>query len=350
MTTPHRRIAIAVGVCAAGLVAAPAALGAAAPFTVTAGGLDAARSADLDGYYPRNAIVREGDTLTFRFAGFHTVVFPARGTKPPGPIAPVGAPTPATNDPAGAPYWFVGQPLLGLNPAAFVPTAAKAVNGSRTVSSGAPAGNNPRFTVSFPRRGTYTYYCALHPEMKGKVTVLPKNRTPPSGAVQKRAAAEQLAADKKAAIRVVRLAREATANSATVAAGAGTARLSILAFLPAKRTVPRGTEVTFRMLGRNEIHTITFGPTAFVDALQAKTFEGPPTEPISSEGFYPSDAPGTVPSISPTSHGNGFVNSGVLTDPGIPGPKTFKIKFDTAGAYDFRCLVHPFMRGTITVA
>ncbi len=125
MTTSQRRIAIALGACAAGLVAAPAALGAAAPFTVTVGGFDAARSADLDGFYPRNAVVREGDTLTFRFAGFHTVLFPARGTKPPDPVAPVGAPTPATNDPAGAPYWFVGQPLLGLNPAAFAPTAVQ---------------------------------------------------------------------------------------------------------------------------------------------------------------------------------------------------------------------------------
>lgn len=350
MTTSQRRIAFAVGACAAGLVAAPAALGAAAPFAVTAGAFDAPRSSELQGFYPRHAVVREGDTLTFRFGGFHTVIFPARGTKPPDPVAPVGAPTPPTNDAAGSPYWFVGQPLFGLNPAAFVPTAAKAVNGRQTVSSGAPQGNNPRFTVSFPRRGTYQYYCAVHPKMKGKVTVLPKTAKPPSGAVQKRAGAEQLAADKKAAARVVRLAREATANSATVAAGAGTARLSILAFLPAKRTVARGTEVTFRMLGRNEIHTVTFGPTAFVDALQAKTFEGPPTEPISSEGFYPSDAPGTAPSLSPTSHGNGFVNSGVLTDPGIPGPKTFKVRFDTPGAYDYRCLVHPFMRGTITVA
>jgi len=186
--------------------------------------------------------------------------------------------------------------------------------------------------------------------MKGKVTVLPKTAKPPSGAVQKREGAAQLAADRKAVRRVLRLARESTVNSATILAGAGTARLSILAFMPAQRTVPRGAEVTFRMAGRNEIHTATFGPTAFVDALQAKTFEGPPTEPISSEGFYPSDAPGTVPSLSPTSHGNGFVNTGVLTDPGIPGPKSFKIKFDTPGTYEYRCLVHPFMRGAITVA
>ena len=350
MTTPQRRVAITVGVFAAGLAAAPAAFGAAAPFAVQVGAFDQQRSADLQSFYPRNAVVREGDTLTFRFAGFHTVVFPARGTRPPEPVAPTGAPTPPTNDPAGSPYWFVGQPLLGLNPAAFVPTAAKAVTGRQTVSSGAPQGNNPRFTVSFPRRGTYQVYCALHPKMKGKVTVLPKTARPPSGAVQKRQAAAQLAADRKAVTRVLRLAREATSNAPVVQLGVGTARLSVLQFLPARRTVAPGTELTFRMAGRNEIHTVTFGPTAYVDALQARTFEGPPTEPIASEGAYPSDPPGTVPSLSPTTHGNGFLNSGVLSDPGIPGPKSFKVRFDTPGAYDYRCLVHPFMRGTITVA
>jgi plastocyanin len=341
-----------VGTLAAGLAAAPVALGANAPFSVTVGGFDDARGADLDGFYPRNAVVREGDTLTFRFGGFHTAVFPARGKKPPEPVRPIGQPTPVTNDPAGAPYWFTGLPVLGLNPAAFGPIGGKVVNGTKTVGSGVPAGNpaTARFTVKFPKRGVYNVFCALHPNMRGKVTVLPKNRTPPSGAVQKRAAAAQLKADRASLRRVIDLAREATANSATVLIGPGTARTEVFTFFPAKRTVPKGTEVTFRMGGREEIHTVTFGPTAFLDALSEKTFEGPPTEPVASEGAYPSDPPGAVVSLSPTTHGNGFLNSGVLTDPGIPGPKAFKVKFDTLGTYDFRCMVHPFMRGTITVA
>jgi plastocyanin len=352
VTTPHRRIAIAIGACAAGLIAVPTALGATAPFSVQVGAFDQARGADLDGFYPRNAVVREGDKLTFTFGGFHTATFPKRGTRAPEPVIPTGAPTPATNDPAGSPYWFVGQPLLGLNPAAFAPTASKVVTGRRLVNSGAPSGNPAtfRFVVSFPKRGVYNVYCALHPKMRGKVTVLPKKRTPPSGAVQKAAAAAQIKADRASLRRVIDLAREATADSPTVVVGPGTARTAVFAFLPAKRTVPKGTEITFRMGGRQEIHTVTFGPTAYVDALQARTFEGPPTEPISSEGAYPSDPPGTVSSLSPTTHGNGFLNSGVLTDPGIPGPKAFKVRFDTPGAYDYRCLVHPFMRGTITVA
>ena len=350
MTTPHRRIAIAVGTLTAGLVACPAALGAPAPFAVQVGAFDPQRSVDFQSFYPRNAVVREGDTLTFRFGGFHTATFPARGTRPPAPVMPAGAQTPPTNDPAGTPYWVAGQPALTLNPAAFAPTPAKAVTGRRLVSSGVPQGPNARFTVSFPRRGTYQVVCTLHPKMRGKVTVLPKTARPPSGAVHKRQAAQQLAADRKAVTRILGLARETTADAAEVLMP-GTNRFSIDAFVPARRSVARGTELTFRMAGRNEIHTVTFGPTAYVDALQARAFEGvPPGQPMASEGVYPSDPPGTVPSLSPTTHGNGFLNSGVLTDPGIPGPKTFKVKFDTPGAYQYRCLVHPFMRGTITVA
>ena len=76
-----------------------------------------------------------------------------------------------------------------------------------------------------------------------------------------------------------------------------------------------------------------------------------PGGPLASEGTYPSDPPGTPPSVSPTSHGNGFVSSGVLVDPGLQGgPKAFTFRFPTAGIYDFRCMIHPSMRGRITVA
>jgi plastocyanin len=348
VNAPHRRLALAAGALAAGLAAAPAAFGATAPFAVQVGAFDGPNAADLQGFYPRNAVIRAGDSLTFKFGGFHTVAIPARGKKPPGPVAPFGGLTPPTNDAAGAPYWFSGQPLFGLNGAAFGPSKSTTYTGRNFVSSGAR--DSGKFTVKFTKAGVYKVYCALHPKMQGKVTVLAKKRTPPSGAVQKRAGAAQRAADKASVKRLLKQAKSQTATGATVLLGTGSSRVSIYQFFPAARTVPVGTTVTFRMSGRNEIHTATFGPTAYVDAVQAKAFEGPPTAPIDSEGFYPSDPPPAVPSLTPTTHGNGFVNSGVLTDPGIPGAKAFRIKFDAPGAYEFRCLVHPFMRGTITVA
>jgi len=319
-----------------------------APFAVQVGAFDGPNSADLQGFYPRNAVIRAGDSLTFSFGGFHTVAIPAKGKKPPGPVAPFGGVTPPTNDAAGAPYWFVGQPLFGLNGAAFAPGKSTTYTGRNFVSSGAR--DSGKFTVKFTKAGVYKVYCALHPQMRGKVTVLAKTKTPPSGAVQKRAGAGQGGAGRASGKRILKQAKSQTATGATVLMGAGTSRVSIYNFFPSKRTVPVGTTVTFRMSGRNEIHTATFGPTAYVDNVQKAAFEGPPTAPIASEGFYPSDAPGTIPSLTPTTHGNGFVNTGFLTDPGIPGAKSFKIKFDAPGTYEFRCLVHPFMRGMVTVA
>ena len=63
-------------------------------------------------------------------------------------------------------------------------------------------------------------------------------------------------------------------------------------------------------------------------------------------------APGdtSLVSLSPTTHGNGFWNSGVLdANSKSPLPESSSVKFDTAGTYTYYCLIHPFMRGTVTV-
>ena len=64
------------------------------------------------------------------------------------------------------------------------------------------------------------------------------------------------------------------------------------------------------------------------------------------------DSPGflVAPSLTTTSHGNGFVNTGALdTDDNSPNPSTGAIKFTQAGTFKLYCLVHPFMVGTVTV-
>ena len=100
------------------------------------------------------------------------------------------------------------------------------------------------------------------------------------------------------------------------------------------------------MSGVNEFHTVTFGPTAYVDPVE-RAFQnnGDP------EGVYASDPPGTPVSETPTTHGNGFLNSGILLGRGYPrGPHSFSVTFPTPGVYAYRCMVHPEMRGSITVS
>ena len=117
---------------------------------------------------------------------------------------------------------------------------------------------------------------------------------------------------------------------------------------PATLQVNAGTVVTFAMSKRSfETHTATFGPASYLTPLANAFANAPTIPPIAA---YPSD-PVQPLTLTPTSHGNGFANTGVLdTDPASATiPSSGKIDFTTPGTYHFVCLVHPFMRGTIVV-
>src|SRR5690606_17379959 len=112
--------------------------------------------------------------------------------------------------------------------------------------------------------------------------------------------------------------------------------------------VTPGTTLTFRMSpGTYDLHTATAGPGDPANEPQsylgqlAASFQSPVFDPRS---VYGSEPPGTVASITPTLHGNGFWSSGVM-DPvrASPPPRSSRVRFDTPGTYTFFCLIHPFM-------
>lgn len=118
---------------------------------------------------------------------------------------------------------------------------------------------------------------------------------------------------------------------------------------PSKLTVKRGAVVTFFMSkATRAVHTATFGRSAYLSAIAKSVTSPSPAQ----HAWYPSDNPALGPPlVSPTHHGNGFANTGVLDrDPGTKqiGPSG-KLKFTTRGRYHYICLIHPFMRGTIVV-
>ncbi len=337
------------GGLAVGLFAASPGSAATGPAVVEAGGFNQQLAVGYNTFYPRHLTVERGSSVRFSIIGFHTVTFPKRGTRVPPLVVAGPALNPVTNDSAGQPYWWGGQtPALAIRATAAAPGGGTRVTGARTVNSGFPAGPRPTFTVTFPKLGTFQVNCAVHPRMRGRVTVVPKGSAAVDTAAEiARAARRDKAADLRAARRD---ARKAARRKATqpVLIGIGDARQEAFSFAPTASTVPVGGSMDFRMAGANEIHTVTFGPSDFLDDVGKRTFEGTGLG-LDPEGAYASDPPTAAPSLTPTLHGNGFLNSGVLTEPGEPGRHRFTVTFPTAGVYQYRCLVHPDMRGQVTV-
>ena len=130
--------------------------------------------------------------------------------------------------------------------------------------------------------------------------------------------------------------------------------MEYFSFFPGKTTVPVGTTLKFQITPLSyESHTATTGPggpidnpTSYLGIIAASFF----SKQFVPQGIYPSDPFGTVGTLAPDSHGNGFWNSGALdNDPSTPSSNEAKVTFAAPGTYKFACLVHPVMRGTVVV-
>jgi plastocyanin len=343
------RVALGAGACGlAGAIFAPGMLlGAPATAQVTEGDFTPPKLlTEFNTFFPGRTVIHQGDKVRFTIQGFHTLVIPKKGGDPPALLVPTGQVNPAKNDPAGVPYWWAGQPALNFNPAAAGPSGGTVATGAKTISSGFLNGNAPKFTVTFPKAGTFQVRCAVHPKMRGTIVVRPRTKSVPTAATLARRATAQLAALNVAAVKNLKKARANTSPATTVQIGPGVGSLETLAFFPNKNAVPAGTTVKFQMAGLNEFHTVTFGPKAYVDPVE-RAFQNN----ADPEGVYASDPPGTPVSETPTTHGNGFLNSGILLARGYPrGPHSFSVTFPTPGVYAYRCMVHPEMTGSITVS
>jgi plastocyanin len=206
-------------------------------------------------------------------------------------------------------------------------------------------------TVKFTKAGTYTYYCDVHAGMKGTVRVLAASKTVPTAAADRRTLAKQIATAAKAGLGL----GTATQAANTVSVGSASAHgVEFYGFVPGTLTVPHGTTVTFQMSAKSrEDHTATTGPgdpekepSSYLGTLSA-SFNAPTVDPRAA---YPSDSPTAPAALSPTLHGNGFWNSGVMdTVAASPLPGSSKVTFSTPGTYQFYCLIHPFMHGTVVV-
>jgi plastocyanin len=281
--------------------------------------------------------------------GFHSVDIPKLGGSDLPIIVPTGTLVSGAKDAAGNPFWFNGQPNLTFNPALFAAQGGHRYNGSHRIDSGLPLGPPRSFKVKFTKPGVYHYFCDVHYGMRGTVVVVPKAKRVPSAKQD----ARRLKKTETAYVRLAKTVDKTTEPANTVGLGAsGPGGLEVFAMFPSTLNVANGTTVTFAMSkATRETHTATLGDTTkggYVYNLAQTGFHSP-TGAIDPIGAYPSDVPMPV-SLSPASHGNGFGNTGVLDrDSSTPGPPAATIKFTQPGTYNFVCLIHPFMHGTIVV-
>ncbi len=265
-------------------------------------------------YLPGSIKVAKGTDVTWKFAGPepHSVTFVPPGTKTP--------------------------PSTEADPSLMFPTPPTgAYDGTTLVNSGVlPLGaatKVEKFTMSFAKTGTYTYYCVLHPGMVGKVQVTDDTQDSQSSITStgksqlKKYLAEGEAAEKK----LVKAAPKKTENSDgsttyTVEMGASTEHTDVLAFSPGVRKVKAGDHVTF-VNNSSAPHTASFGGTLV------------PTIPTADDVVNP--VPGASPqTIVPAT----YVNSGWVPPKTKGGPplaaRSFTFDVPDAGKFEYACVLH----------
>ena len=256
-------------------------------------------------------------------AGFHTVNLPKKGDGPLPLIVPTGQKVAGVDRRRrrGVLVQRAGraepQPARSPRP----PTARSSPTRAPSRSSrGLPASEKPKpMTVKFTKAGTYKVYCDLHPGMAASVTVAKKGAEGPDRqagrgrrqeAGRRRRQGRQGPRDDQPGRQHRRPRRRRQGRRRVPRHGARQRSPS-----------PPGTTVKFQMTkGSYEAHTATFGPG---------NIERPVVLPRRDRGLLRvtrdrpagrrTRATSRRSSLSPTTHGNGFWNSGVL-DAGSASP------------------------------
>ena len=300
--------------------------------------------ADVNAYFPSTITVRRGDKVRFVPSGLHTVDL-VRGSNPV-PLVTGGSPVAGARDASGLPFWFNGQPDLQVSPALLNIVFGKtfSYNGTGEIQSGLPPFGSKPLTVKFTKTGSFTYYCNVHPGMRGTVNVIAGKA--PSAKADAKAVKKQI----NAAVKDARKLQTAlVAKNQVLLGNSSRSGVEILSMFPGEMTVPVGTTLTFSISRWSlAAHTATTGPgdpftepESFLGRISA-SIQSPPFD---EAGVYPSDPRGAPALLTPNLHGNGFWSSGFMDVTGsTPQPKNQQVKIVAPGTYTFYCMLHPFMR------
>jgi plastocyanin len=203
--------------------------------------------------------------------------------------------------------------------------------------------------------GAYVGFCTLHTVlMMSEVDVVPASQPIP-------APAEVLAAGKKqlddltASLAPTVKDAQSAATPGKVQAGVGLTdgppNAVATEFAPKDTTIKAGDTVTWTIANTPAPHTISFNVPESARTILTQDPQGGyhlVEEALSPAGYTPpppsSDPNAPPPNVDAGSwDGTGFFNSGILFG------GDFSVTFTKPGTYAYSCVIHPDMKGTVTV-
>lgn len=341
-------------------------------------------------YYPEVLNIHRGQTVSWKILGFHSITFSKSGQ--PGFYRPDEAPgTYAIPE-----RWFA----TGCGQSGQKACVLK--SSTPFLSSGAPFFSGGPFATTFDvPPGGYTYFCVVHPGMKGTINVVPNNKPVKTQRQVDAEIASQARADSANADALFRADQKpvSTVNADGQRVWRGLLgdstrdnHVSILAFMPSNLEIAAGDKVeyTYRDYTVNEVHTVTF-PTEATGSFEPVPhglgafgiyFSCDPDSPTSGAKGVPGmwgaigppcpanfefafapwmtqahPAPGNQVLTPAMYHDSGMLlpkrtSKGfrVLPDTGATLPSTFEAEFPAAGTFTYECNIHvDFMTGSVSV-
>jgi plastocyanin len=299
-------------------------------YTVLAGA-DAPYNSTVLAFAPQSLQVHRGDTVTWAFGGFHNIHFESE-------LAPlIIAPE------------VDGQPLPQVNPAIAFPTIENgATFQGGDVNSGIPLDPTaPMFTFSLimdVEPGDYSYFCDIHPGMSGSISVVDSSVEIPSPEEAMVTAVAESATNAGAVAQAafataMQPAQMGDDGALQISAGLQVGAAHSLSFFPAVAVIDPGQSVTW---------------TIPVDSREPHTVTAPAPPPGSEFNIIPQDAGPPIIALSETTFpaqengaaigAEGSFNTGFM----MPG-QSFTLTFTEPGVYQYVCMIHVGMNGTIVV-
>lgn len=324
----HVRAGLILAISCAPLVM-PAAAHAAESVTVSAGAESQGGDVQLNEFAPVQVTVNVGDSVTWSLDSteFHDVVFTAGGA-PPDFVQP-------------------GADGVFLNPLAVLPQGGSSYDGSDMVASGL-LNKGQSWSVMFTKAGTYPYFCAIHQGMVGSVQVLGSGQTADTqAAIDARRSAQvnmELATRSVPSIMANLGQLDAAGATAGIVAGIQNGPSDVQRFLPPRVVIHAGDSLTWEWKTQETPHTVTFlaGQAAPEVVIPQPQASGPPRFQLNPVVLAPAGDPTNW-------NGGTYLNSGFLQPmPNQPEPE-FTVHFSNPGTYNYVCVLHQGMVGTIVV-